>query len=52
MKPEGERDYTPHVYWDSDVAKWIEGVAYILDKAENKTLYALAREKGLFFMEV
>ena len=20
----------PHFYWDSDVAKWIEGVAYIL----------------------
>ena len=22
----------PHVYWDSDVAKWIEGAAYIIKK--------------------
>ena len=38
-RPEGERDYTPHVFWDSDVAKWIEGVAYMLDKGQGKTLY-------------
>lgn len=38
-----DRDYTPHVYWDSDVAKWIEGVAYILDKGERAELRALAR---------
>ena len=23
----------PHIFWDSDVAKWIEGVAYILEEA-------------------
>ncbi len=22
----------PHIFWDSDVAKWIEGVAYLLEK--------------------
>lgn len=27
-KKEGK--YEAHIYWDSDVAKWIEGVAYIL----------------------
>ena len=43
-RPEAERDYTPHVFWDSDVAKWIEGVAYMLAKGEGKALYALARE--------
>ena len=43
-RPEGERDYTPHVYWDSDVAKWIEGVAYILDKGEDLSLRKLARD--------
>ena len=43
-RPEAERDYMPHVYWDSDVAKWIEGVAYILDKGERAELRALARE--------
>lgn len=25
-------DKKPHVFWDSDVAKWIEGAAYILHK--------------------
>ncbi len=28
----------PHVFWDSDVAKWIEGAANILKKHENKEL--------------
>ena len=28
--PEKEGSVKPHFYWDSDVAKWIEGVAYIL----------------------
>lgn len=23
----------PHIFWDSDVAKWIEGVAYLLEEA-------------------
>ena len=23
----------PHIYWDSDVAKWIEGVAYVIQNA-------------------
>jgi len=30
--------YTPHVFWDSDVAKWIEGVAYILNFERNQIL--------------
>ena len=25
----------PHIYWDSDVAKWIEGVSYLLQKAPH-----------------
>ena len=28
----------PHVFWDSDVAKWIEGAAYILAKHPNAEL--------------
>ena len=28
----------PHIYWDSDVAKWIEGVAYLLEKKEAPEL--------------
>ncbi len=34
---EGEPD-KPHIFWDSDVAKWIEGAAYILRDGENKEL--------------
>lgn len=34
---EGKSDYYPHIFWDSDVAKWIEGAAYILkEKRDNK----------------
>ena len=28
----------PHIYWDSDVAKWIEGASYIIAKHANKEL--------------
>ena len=28
----------PHIFWDSDVAKWIESVAYILAKRDDKEL--------------
>lgn len=28
----------PHYFWDSDVAKWMEGAAYILAKAPDKEL--------------
>ena len=32
----------PHVFWDSDVVKWIEGVAYILEKGPAPELEAKA----------
>nr|MCR4905042.1 glycoside hydrolase family 127 protein [Clostridiales bacterium] len=28
----------PHVFWDSDVAKWMEGAAYILGQEKNPAL--------------
>lgn len=31
-------EHKPHVFWDSDVAKWIEGAAYILKKERNPKL--------------
>lgn len=31
-------DKKPHCYWDSDVAKWIEGAAYILQKENDRAL--------------
>lgn len=27
----------PHIFWDSDVAKWIEGAAYLLETEQNDT---------------
>ena len=32
------KEKQPHFFWDSDVAKWIEGVAYILEKEKNPRL--------------
>lgn len=34
----------PHVFWDSDIAKWIEGLAYSLNFYENEELEKLADE--------
>lgn len=34
----------PHIYWDSDVVKWIEGVAYIIEQSPEPKLEALADE--------
>lgn len=31
-------DGKPHIFWDSDVAKWMEGAAYILAKHSDKEL--------------
>ena len=28
----------PHIYWDSDIAKWIEGASYILEKNYDQNL--------------
>ena len=32
---DGEPDM-PHIFWDSDVAKWLEGAAYILSSKEDE----------------
>jgi DUF1680 family protein len=34
---EGE-DKQPHFFWDSDVAKWMEGAAYILSREDRPDL--------------
>lgn len=34
----------PHFFFDSDVAKWIEGVAYLLEKGDEPELRALTEE--------
>lgn len=40
---EGE-DNVPHIFWDSDVAKWIEGAAYILMSEERPELEKIIDE--------
>ncbi|MCZ7648369.1 MAG: glycoside hydrolase family 127 protein [Planctomycetota bacterium] len=37
------RPNKPHIFWDSDVAKWLEAVAYELARRPGRRLYALAR---------
>lgn len=34
----------PHIFWDSDVVKWIEGVAYLIQESPEPELEALADE--------
>ena len=34
----------PHIFWDSDVAKWIEGAAYVLAKHEDAKLLEKVEE--------
>ncbi len=40
---EGEPNM-PHIFWDSDVAKWIEGVAYSLKNKPNPEMEAICDE--------
>ena len=40
---EGDPDM-PHVFWDSDIAKWIEGLAYSLNYSENEELEKITDE--------
>lgn len=34
-------EHQPHIFWDSDVAKWMEGVAYLLCKQPSSELESL-----------
>jgi len=38
LKCQPTEQYTPHIFWDSDVAKWIEGACYLLSKENNPEL--------------
>lgn len=33
-----------HLFWDSDVAKWIEGACYLLEERKNETIEAAIHE--------
>ncbi len=39
-----KHDVKPHVFWGSDVVKWMEGAAYILKKHPNEKLLQLVNE--------
>ena len=34
----------PHIYWDSDIVKWIEGVAYLIEHSPEPQLEKLVDE--------
>ena len=36
--------FTPHIFWDSDVAKWVEGVAYLTMEKREPELEAIVDE--------
>ena len=36
--------YKPHIYWDSDVAKWMEGVAYLISKQPDEALLKIVED--------
>lgn len=40
---EGEPN-KPHIFWDSDVVKWMEGVAYLIEESPEPELEALVDE--------
>jgi len=37
---DGDESKKPHIFWDSDVAKWMEGAAYVLQKHPDAELEA------------
>ncbi len=44
-KPVNENsEYQPHIYWDSDVAKWLEGIAYMMAQYDVPELEKLAED--------
>ena len=38
MNTETDTDIQPHIYWGSDVFKWIEGASYVIAKHPDKNL--------------
>lgn len=40
LKCQPQPDWHPHFFWDSDVAKWIEGAAYLLGQNPDPALEA------------
>ncbi len=43
--PDPERPRVGHIFWDSDIAKWIEGTAYLIQIAKDWQLTSEQREE-------
>lgn len=41
---EYEKEKRPHIFWDSDVAKWLESAAYIIEKEPDEKLKRIIDE--------
>ena len=41
LKHEWDDAHKPHIFWDSDVAKWLESAAYILAARGDEKLKAI-----------
>ena len=44
LKHERDDAHKPHIFWDSDVAKWLESAAYILAARGDEKLKAIVDE--------
>ena len=47
---EGDPNF-PHIFWDSDVAKWMEGASYILTSSENNEILQIIEQTMKTIME-
>ncbi len=44
MRCDPNSGITPHIFWDSDVAKWLESASYILEKQYDEKLINIIEE--------
>ena len=42
----------PHIFWDSDVAKWMEGAAYIIAREDRPDLVEKVEELTLYIIDL
>lgn len=44
LEQQKNEGWKPHIFWDSDAAKWIEGLAFALEHGRDERLEAMADE--------
>lgn len=42
LEQQQKEGWKPHIFWDSDAAKWIEGLAFALERGRDERLEAMA----------